>query len=251
MLGGHQICSCIKWDKNSTSITKWNGYKLLASSLPVGSLAGKARMIFFLLLSDKYLGGVGQNLLCHLLITPCVLGNALTRYFSAVPLLRGHKWPLTGWLCAVISCVLLISSLLVVTFACLLWQVGMVWLICGAGMLLKSPPFLLLCRTQHSLENQTVTLLKGSVLMPQSGPISPAALLLGKTDLPQSFLILAFWFPWDSTSFPFITLYRKRRCFSFPPQEWFAITRISGKCPNEINSLWAFQSRMAGMYFIE
>lgn len=59
-------------------------------------------------------------------------------------------------------------------------------------MLLKYSPFLLLCRTQHSLENQTVTLLKGSVLMPQSGPISPAALLLGNSDLPQSFLILAF-----------------------------------------------------------
>lgn len=67
-----------------------------------------------------------------------------------------------------------------------------VWVMCSIGMVLKSPPFLLSCRTHHSLENQTVTLLKGSVLMPQSGPISPAALLLGNTDLPQSFLVLAF-----------------------------------------------------------
>lgn len=79
--------------------------------------------------------------------------------------------------------------LLVVTFTQLLLLTGMVWLIYGVGLLLECFPFLLLCRTQrslekHSLENQTVTLLKGSVLMPQSGPISPAALLLGNTDPP-------------------------------------------------------------------
>lgn len=66
----------------------------------------------------------------------------------------------------------------------LLLQTGMVRSICRVGVLLKYFPFLLLCRTQHSLENQTATLLKGSVLMPQSGPISPAALLLGNTDPP-------------------------------------------------------------------
>lgn len=70
---------------------KQKGYQLSASNLSIGSLADEARMIFFLLLSFKCLGGVGQSLLHHLLIIPPVFDSALTRYFSAVPLLRGDK----------------------------------------------------------------------------------------------------------------------------------------------------------------
>lgn len=86
---------------------KRKSYKLSAWNLSIGSLADKARTIFFLLLSFKCLGGVGQSLLHHLLITPSVFGGALTRYYSAVPSLRGDKWPLVGYLCVVaVSCVL-------------------------------------------------------------------------------------------------------------------------------------------------
>jgi len=87
-----------------------------------------------------------------------------------------EKWPLVVHLHAADISHVLPSRLLL--------QTGMVRAICRVGVLLKYFPFLLLCRTQHSLENQTATLLKGSVLMPQSGPISPAALLLGNTDPP-------------------------------------------------------------------
>lgn len=99
--------------------------------------------------------------------------------------------------------------------------------------------------------------------MPQLGPINTTALLLGNERI---HILKISWLYWHFTSIPSpdsshslpAFLSGKRAAPSFLPLEMSCNNRnmrlrksLEKRNPNEIKSHWTFQSRMAGIYFIE